>query len=242
MPGIFESGIDDYMFPTTAQGMNETGMVLESARADETGVMESAVEKDAESRSRANAMSAVLGWIEEGDFSYTTLDETIVVMAGIEGEGEASEDDEADYNDVWKHVPDALLTLGAELDDVKELVDGPGKEADKAAARIGKQLKEEMDEIKADDDDLIAGFALGEDAILESACDEGHKGVLEATYKRRKVVRDGKVQMVMKKVSGHTKLSAAQKVALKKVRRKANTATAKLARKKSMKIRKQKGL
>ena len=41
---------------------------------------------------------------------------------------------------------DALLSLGADAKDAQALVDGPGKDADDAAARLGKTLAESMDE------------------------------------------------------------------------------------------------
>ena len=66
--------------------------------------------------------------------------------------------------------------------------------------------------------------------------------MLEATYKRRKVIRDGKVQVVNKRISGKVRLSAAQKAGVKKMLRKAHSATANLHRKKSMKKREKMGL
>ena len=117
------------------------------------------------------------------------------------------------------------------------------KEADNAAARIGKALSEAMDEEQADDGALISSFAEGEDAILESvADDETLHGILEATYKRKKVVRDGKVQIVRKRVSGKARLSAAENASLRKARRKAHTAAANLKRRKSMRMRERRGL
>lgn len=248
MPGIFDDGRDDYMFPTTVHGMAQAGIVLESAQIPHLGdgdepILESAVQKDSDSRARANAMCAVLSWIEDGDFTYDSMDENVMILAGVAGEDGATEDDEDDYNNVWRHVPDAMLTLGADIADVREFVDGPGKNADEAAARVGKGLAEEMNSIEADDDDLIATFSLGEDAILESAASNpAWKGVLEATYKRRKVIRDGKVQVVNKRISGKVRLSSAQKASVKKMLRKAHSATANLHRKKSMKKREKMGL
>lgn len=240
--GIFETGNDDFMFPTSRQGLIKSGMILESAAQDAAPVA-NAVDEDARIRARADAMSALLTWIEEGDFSYDTLDECIVVVADIDGDYEITEEEENYFNDVWQEVPDALLSLGADKADVVGLVDGPGKESDKAAARIGKELSEKMEEEEADADSLIAGFAFGEEAILESVSyDTSLHGILEATYKRKKVVRNGQVQVVRKRVSGHVRQSAAQKASLKKARRKSHTATANLNRRKSMRKREQRGL
>lgn len=249
MPNPFDFGLDDYMFPTTQPGLAATGMILESANTPgkghigPLGVLENAVDEDARIRIRTNAMSAVLSWIAEGDYTYNSLDETIVVVADIDGDYEITEEEEEVYSNAWNEVPDALLSLGADEADVREFVDGPSEAADKAAARIGKALSQKMEEEEADDDSLIAGFAFGEDAILESTSyDDSLHGILEATYKRKKVVRDGKVQVVRKRVSGKVRLSAAQKAGLRKARRKAHTASANLARRKSMKIRQRRGM
>ena len=124
MPNPFNSGLDDYMFPTTQPGLAATGMILESANTHgkghigPLGVLENAVDDDARIRSRTNAMSAVLSWIEEGDFTYNSLDETIVVVADIDGDYEITEEEEEVYSNAWNEVPDALLSLGA--DEAKE--------------------------------------------------------------------------------------------------------------------------
>ena len=102
------------------------------------------------------------------------------------------------------------------------------------AARVGAALEKTMESEEGDDGDIIADFASDEDAVLE--------GVFEATYKRKKVIRDGKVKIVRKRVSGKVRLSAAQKAGLRKARRKAFTAKAKLHRRKSMRKRAQRGL
>lgn len=249
MANMFASGLDDFMFPTTREGMRESGMILESAapscenKRGEFGVVENAVDDDAITSARASAMSAVLSWIEDGDFSYNSLDETVIVVADIDGDYELTEEEEAYYSNIWDQIPDALLTLGAKPNDVQEFVNGPTDAADNAAARMGKMLAEKMETEESDDDSLIAGFAFGEDAILESAAyDEVLHGILEATYKKAKVVRNGEIQTVKKRVSGKARLSAAAKAGLRKARRKAHTATANLARRKSLKVRKNHGM
>lgn len=249
MSQIFASGNDDYMFPTSQAGLRETGMVLESTNTlgkghiGPLGVLENAVDEYALASIRSDAMAAVLTWIEEGDFTYNTLDETVVVVADIDGDYELTEAEENLYSDIWNEVPNALLSLGADKADVQELVNGPNDAADKAAARIGKILSDKMEEEKADDYALIMGFAYGEDAILESsAYDNALHGILEATYKKTKVVRGGEVEFIRKRTSGHVRLSAAQKGSLKVARRKSHTASAELARRKSMKVRERRGL
>lgn len=240
---IFDT-LDDFMFPTTRLGRAQAG-IFESAagNAGSGEAKDDSVSEAARATARAGAMSALLSWIEEGEYTYTALDEIVLVVADLDGDFEISEEEEHEYNRIWAEMGDALLSLGADVKDAQELVDGPGKEADDAAARIGKELSASMDEEQADDDSLISGFAFGEDAILESVVDDTTMhGILEATYKRKKVVRDGKVRIVRKRVSGKVRLSAAQKGTLRKARRKAHTAAANLARRKSMRIREKRGL
>lgn len=168
-------------------------------------------------------MSAVLAWIEDSEYKYDALDEYIIGMADIDGYFEIGGEEEAAYNAIWHEVPDALLSLGASEADTTAFVNGEGKEADDAAARVGKVVKETLDDLEADDDELIAGFALGEDAVFENASDhpESRHMILEATYRKKNVVRDGKVVKINKRVSGKVRLSTAQKASLRKARRKA---------------------
>ena len=239
---IFESA-DDYMFPTTAAGQKAAGVYefANDENEDSDKLMEDVDGLAANARSQA--MSAVLQWVEMGQFDYDTLDEIILVIADLDGDDDYTEDEEDYYNDVWSEVSNALLSLGAPRADVEEFCDGSGDDADKAGQRIGAVLTKEVKGNRMDDEDIISGFAFGEDAIIESV-DEGSpmRGIFEATYRRKRVVRDGKVVIRRKRVSGRVRLNAAQKAALRKARRKANTAGAKLRRRKSMRIRRRRGL
>lgn len=232
---------DDFMFPVSTQGMKKAGMILESAEPSDTD--QDQVTDLARTQARINAMTAVLQWVSLEDYSYNALDELVLVVADLDGDFEISEEEENAYNAIWTEVPDALLSLGCDKKDVETCVNGTKDDADGAAAKIGNYLKEELDTMEADDDEIITGFAVGEEAVFESAAgDDVRIGILEATYKRKKVVRDGQVVTVRKRVSGKVRVSAAQKAALRKVRRKAHTAAANLARRKSMRVRKRRGL
>ena len=232
---------DDFMFPVSTQGMKKAGMILESAEPSDTD--QDQVTDLARTQARINAMTAVLQWVSLEDYSYNALDELVLVVADLDGDFEISEEEENAYNAIWAEVPDALLSLGCDKKDVEACVNGTKDDADGAAAKIGNYLKEELDTVEADDDEIITGFAVGEEAVFESAAgDDVRIGILEATYKRTKVVRDGQVVTVRKRVSGKVRVSAAQKAALRKARRKAHTAAANLARRKSMRVRKRRGL
>jgi hypothetical protein len=66
--------------------------------------------------------------------------------------------------------------------------------------------------------------------------------VLDAVYKKKIVIRQGKKMRINKRVSGHVRLSAGQKVAIRKAGMKSRSAGARVRRMKSMKIRNRAGL
>lgn len=252
--------LDDYMFPTTSAGMKKAGMVLEGAncqggkcdkddcdkdKVNENvceSVLEDAVSNVSDAQIRSDAMSAVLGWIESGEYTYDDLDSAILEVADLNGDLEIGEDEEEYYSDMWATVADALATLGADKADIQALYDGPGEDADKAGSRIGAALSKKMDEVKEDDNDIIMAFSMNSDAVLESA-EEGYNGIYEGVFKWMKKVVGGIVQRVHKRISGHgKKQTAAQKAALKKARHFAQTGAAKIKRQKSIRIGKKRGL
>lgn len=206
-------------------------LVIESAGGMDLG----------DAQMRAMAMSAVLAWIEEGDFSYAAFDAMLIGVADLDGDEDLTEDEEAVYEEIWGLAADAMLTLGADMENVQEFLDG---ESDSAGEKLGTFLAGSMSDIPSSDDEIISSFATGEDgAVMECAAMEGNEDmVLEAAFKKVKVIRGGKVVIKKKRISGKARLSAAQKAGLKKARRKANTSAAKLARRKAMKIRKSRGL
>lgn len=250
---LFMNGHDDYMFPTTTQGLQACGMMVTES-ADETNNKPDesnpsvaprgmSVDDFAAATSRNDAMSAVLTWIEEGEYSYDFMDELVLATADLDGNEEISDAEEALYSSIWNEVPGALLALGCDEKDVDIFVDGPGKEADEAAARLGAFLSKAMDDMEMDDGDIALSYALGQDAVLESATgDDARTAILEATYKKKMVIKDGKKVRKNVRVSGSVHLSAAQKRAVKKMQRKAHTGAADRHRAKSVRKRQQMGL
>lgn len=235
--------LDDPVFPSSLAGMKMAG-IFESTGDKKTVTNDNtqdSVQTFAQQQARTRAMSAVLAWVDDGNFTYQNLDEYIIGIADLDGDFEISDAEEAYYNEIWREVPDALLTLGASAEDVAKFVND---ENDKSAAIVGKAADTLVNELEADDDEIIMSFALGQDAVLENAGadPDGRHMVLEATYKKTKVVRDGQVKVVNKRMSGKVRLSSAQKAGLRKAQMKSHTAGANLARKKSMKIRKQRGM
>lgn len=218
------------------------GMVLESASGKKEDLILDAVDESADSTARSQAMSAVLTWVDEGDSSANALDELIMGVADLDGDYEIGDDEEAIYNGIWANVPDAMATIGGPSDaDIMSLCNDMD---DDAGAKVMAALSDSLNADDAPDDDaLIQGFANGEDAVMEHAKDGTAQGmILEATYKKMKVVRGGKLVVAKKRISGTVRLSAAQKAGLKKARRRAFSSAAKMKRAKSLRMRTRRGM
>jgi hypothetical protein len=178
-------------------------------------------------QTRAQAMSCVLVWIENGDYTYEALDGLVLGIADIDGDEQIGEEEEGLYNDILATVGDAFVSLGASPENVNAFIEN---EDDAAGLKLGDFLSKKLDDVDDDDDDIVTAFATSGNEILEAA------------YKRVKVVRDGKVVFKRKRIGGKVRLSAKQRIALKKARRRAHTGAAKKAMRKAMKIRKSRGL
>lgn len=230
--GVFENG--GFM----QKGLFGQGMMLESVNKqnadadaarqqaeqaalvkDEGTLMMEAVARMADESDRSVAAAAVLEWAKSGDATYFAFDDFALALAEVDDEEPSDEQVEA-YNDYLELMAQAAVSFGASYDDVTAMIDD---EDDVAAESV-------MDALTAVDDDeeeeAITAFAIKSDLLLEA---------------KVKVVRDGKVKLIPKKVR-KKRLSGAQRSALKKARTKAHTSAAKIARRKSMKIRKKRGM
>jgi hypothetical protein len=171
---------------------------------------------------KSKAMACVLSWVEQGDYGFGALADSVAGIADLDGDGEYS-DEEAYYNDLLTETGNALVSLGGSSENVQTFIDN---EDDEEGAKLGAFLSEKMQAVEEDDETIIANYAVATQPVMEATI---------------KVVRGGKVVFKQKRMR-KVHLSAAQKVALKTARRKAFTGAARIARKKSMRIRKQRGL
>lgn len=166
---------------------------------------------------------------------------------------EDPEDDDDEIDSTVKtilsaHIADAMSTLGVDEDLINDVFDSDVDIADAAIETASEIILENM---PADDelDDFISIFAYGDEATYDAMMKEEEdedEGMYDAakkpltvgrktrrkvrgknvTYKAVKAVRDGKIKVVNKRISGNVRLSAAQKAALKKARRKSTTGSA----------------
>lgn len=166
---------------------------------------------------------------------------------------EDPEDDDDEIDSTVKtilsaHIADAMSTLGVDEDLINDVFDSDVDIADAAIETASEIILENM---PADDelDDFISIFAYGDEATYDAMMKEEEdedEGMYDAakkpltvgrktrrkvrgknvTYKAVKAVRDGKIKVVNKRIGGNVRLSAAQKAALKKARRKSTTGSA----------------
>lgn len=204
-----------------AEGVND-GEAAESR----VMAMFEAVERRAGEDARSVAASLLAGWIADGEADADSFEALALVLAGLDGIGEDDDltDDQVDqFNDALGQLANAAVALGADQDDVTSMIDD---DDDSAAENVFEALSGLSDDDEAIADYTVAGGKGGE-AMLESA-----------TFK---AVRDGVVTLIRKRPKKR-RMTSLQKQALKKARMKAHSSMANAHRKKSMKLRKKRGL
>lgn len=214
---------------------NQDAAMLESAnskkekttdKVDVEKAMLEAVESRAKGDMRSLAASMLAGWVEDGDPEADSFDALAISMAGLTDIDEDTDftDEQIDaYSEALAALADAAVALGADQDDVTEMIDD---DDDAAAERV-------FDALSENDSDMM------ESAIAIYTVAGGDSAMLEDV--RKKVVRDGKVTIIRKRPRPR-RMTSLQKQALKKARRKAHTSVANINRRKSMRIRKKRGL
>lgn len=176
------------------------------------------------------AASAVQQWAETDELGEGEgyADRLLTLLVGAVDEdidGELSEEESDDLLVLTNAAADYLSSLGVADDDIDALLNDWDNDA-------GERVQE-----------LVVGkLADGADAADFVFGDGSDEAALDAVYKKTIAVRKGKKVRINKRVSGTVRLSAAQKVAVAKMRRKSNTGIAKLRRKKSLRIRQKMGL
>lgn len=174
-------------------------------------------------------------WVETDDLAEgeTYADRLLALMVGIADEnhdGEITDDEQGVLDMALNAAWDYLAGKGVSDEDLDVLLnDWDGDVADRVRDLVASVLPEGEEESAAD----IDNFAF-------SAADQ--EPALDAAYKKVVAVRGGKKVRIRKRVSGTVRLSAAQKVGLRKARMKSHSATARMHRAKSMRIRRKSGL
>lgn len=190
----------------------------------ETAMME-AVERRYNEDRRSLSASMLLDWVSDGEPTWDSFSALAVSLAGLDDLDDDADytDEQVDaYNEALSDLAYAAIALGADQDDVTNMID---EENDDAASAVFDALSDIDDEDEAISQYAIAGE--DDDAMFEAP--------------RIKVVRAGKVVLIRKRLK-KVRRTSKQKAALKKAQLKAHTSTAKLHRRKSLKVRKSRGL
>lgn len=186
------------------------------------------------------AIAAIQEWAETADLDDGEgyADRLMALMVGIadaDVDGELS-DDEADVVEIAVNTAwDYLSEKGVSDEDLDSLLNEWDNET---GARVQELITSKLpdgDEAAADEMDSFVFGDGSDEAALDSA-------VLDATYKKKIVVRKGKKVRINKRVAGTIRLSAKQKLAVRKMLRKSHGAKATMRRAKSNRVRKQMGL
>lgn len=225
------SVFSDINTPDPREDLFLPGKALEKDTGKQVGFFEAATNDDevagfSKKQAKASAMAAALTWVDEGDFSFASLDVLVVGLSDADEDGEITDEEEDVYNDILQETASALVALGGEAKNVEDFINN---EDDKAGAKLGSRLASALDDIDTDDDEIVSRFATG-GAVFECA-------VFEAV---EKVIKGGEVKYVKKRMKKR-RMTAKQRAALKKARRKSNTSAARRNRAKSMKVREQRG-
>lgn len=219
--------------PDTSAAERAAAEAAKQALLDDTA---NAAGSYAGSAIRDEALAALGVWagttaadLDEGE---SLADRLIALAVGVADENKDGEisDDEADVVEVaMGAMADYLSGLGVSDDDLDALFNG-------GSADVAARVQELLAGSGGSDEDIdnFLFDAETSDAVLD--------GILDAVYKKAVVVRDGKKKRIMKRVSGTVRLSAAQKIAVRKATQKARSAGARVRRMKSMKVRERAGL
>ncbi len=178
-----------------------------------------AANRSAMQNALSDAADAVFARADSGDLTFDSLDGFVQAIAGIsdDDDSEVTEEQDDAYNEAWANVADFLAACGVDDDLIEALADD---EDDDAAADVGASIAG----LDSDDrDELEAAF------VVAGTSDE----MLTEAFK--KVVRNGEIKLIRKRLRKTS--DCGSKIGAEKARRKAQTGAAKLARKKSMKLR-----
>ena len=182
-----------------------------------------------------SAVSAVQQWAETDDLddgeSYADrLMALVVGIADANKDGDITEDEQGVLEVALNAAWDYLVKCGATEEDAGALLnDWDDEAADRVRDLVASVLPEGDDEASAEIDSFVFSESDQEPA-------------LDAVYKMKMAVRGGKKMRIRKRISGTVRLSAKQKLAIRKARMKSHSAGAMMRRMKSMRLRQKSGL
>jgi hypothetical protein len=176
--------------------------------------------------------------LAEGEGAGDRLFAMLVGIADDNKDGELSDAEQAvvdvAMNEAWSY----MAAKGVAESDLDTLFNAEDPAAyNDAGARVMEFMADKLPDGDEAAGDEMDDFAFGADA-QEGIFDSAGNLMLDAVYKKRFAIRGGKKMIVRKRVSGHVRLSAKQKVSIRKAGLKSRSAGAMVKRMKSLRVRK----
>lgn len=173
-----------------------------------------------------SAAAAVQQWVETDDLDdgESCADLLMAMMVGVADankDGDITEDEQGVLEIALTAAYDYMVEKGASEEDADALLnDWDNDVAERVRDLIASALPE-GDEASGDD---LDEFVFGED----------QEPALDAVYKKAFAIRKGKKVKIRKRISGTVRLTAKQKLSIRKAQMKSHSATARMRRAKSM--------
>lgn len=181
------------------------------------------------------ATAAIQQWVETDDLAKgeTLADRLLALMVGVADankDGEITEDEHGVLDVALNAAYDYLLDKGVSDEDADSLLNDYDNDAAERVRDLIASVLPDGDDAASEDLDIFA-FGPGD-----------QEPAMDAAYKVKFAIRGGKKTRIRKRISGTVRLSAAQKVAIRKAQMKSHNATARMRRMKSMNMRRKMGL
>lgn len=189
----------------------------------------------AETDLAVRAIASIHQWAETDDLDdgETYADRLVAQMVGLADankDGEITDDEQevlqSGLNSAW----DYLSSLGASDEDLSALLNDWDMDA---AERIRDLVASVLPEGEDAASEAIDSFVFGP---------EDQEPALDAVYRKAIVIRKGKKTRINKRIAGTVRLSAKQKLSIRKASMKSHSAAAMVRRMKSMRMRKSAGM
>ena len=184
---------------------------------------------------KLSAIAVVQQWAETDDLDdgESYADRLMAMFVGIADanhDGDVTEDEQGVLEVALNAAWDYLVKAGVTEEDAGALLnDWDDDAADRVRDLVASVLPDGDDEASAEIDSFVFS-------------DDDNAPALDAVYRKTVAVRNGKKVRINKRISGTVRLSAKQKVAIRKARMKSHSAGAMTRRMKSMRMRRKAGL
>ncbi|HEO1661576.1 hypothetical protein OE519_00465 [Pseudomonas aeruginosa] len=184
---------------------------------------------------KLSAIAVVQQWAETDDLDdgESYADRLMAMFVGIADanhDGDVTEDEQGVLEVALNAAWDYLVKAGVTEEDAGALLnDWDDDAADRVRDLVASVLPDGDDAASAEIDSFVFS-------------DDDNAPALDAVYRKTVAVRNGKKVRINKRISGTVRLSAKQKVAIRKARMKSHSAGAMMRRLKSMRLRRKAGL